>query len=361
MTEMMALFTGEHYLAIVLIVILIFILKGRSILSERVHQGSFWLTIGVCALLIVQDFLEKYAQLDPGRRTLRLMTSIAGYSLRPAAVLGFLLVIWPAGRKKWFLWIPVIVNAALYYTALFSPLTFFFDEEYSFNRGPLGYTMFIVCIGYLVLILLAIHLRFRDRRAGDTLMIYSCALGCIGGMIVDVLMDELTVLPCVLISVLTFYHFLRTQDMDHDPLTRLWNRMTFYDDCRNLRGAVSAAASIDMNGLKRINDELGHDAGDRALISIGRVLGEIREKGILPYRIGGDEFMILFLQTEENHAAQIVQGIQREIWRIGLSAAVGFAAKTENESVDELIRISDQRMYENKSAYYMQHDRRRKA
>ena len=121
-SEMIHLVNGEHYLALVLVMVLSCILAGRNIRSERVNQSSFWLTVAVCALLIVQDLLEHYAQLDPARRDMRMITSIAGYALRPVAVLGFLLVVWPAGRKRWFLWIPVILNALLYASALFTPL-----------------------------------------------------------------------------------------------------------------------------------------------------------------------------------------------------------------------------------------------
>lgn len=91
--ELFTLFSGEHYLSIMLILILSCILWGRNMLSERVRQDSLWVTIISCTLLVFQDILENYAQLDAARRTLRLFTSIAGYSLRPVAVLGFLLTV----------------------------------------------------------------------------------------------------------------------------------------------------------------------------------------------------------------------------------------------------------------------------
>ncbi|MBR0408150.1 MAG: hypothetical protein IJI53_08945 [Clostridia bacterium] len=91
--ELFTLFSGEHYLSIMLILILSCILWGRNMLSERVRQDSLWVTIISCTLLVFQDILENYAQLDAARRTLRLFTSIVGYSLRPVAVLGFLLTV----------------------------------------------------------------------------------------------------------------------------------------------------------------------------------------------------------------------------------------------------------------------------
>jgi len=351
---------GEHYLAFLLILIVSCVLLSRSITSERVDQGKFWITLLVCTLLILQDIMERYAQADPARRDLRVITSIAGYILRPAAVLGFLLVIWPAGRPGWFLWIPFVLNALLYSTAVSLPLTFSFDSDYSFQRGPLGGAVFVVCFIYLILILVMIRIRFRDRRIRDIIVIYLCALGCVGAMLVDYVFEGITLISAILISCLVFYLFLRAQDMDHDPLTRLWNRRIFYEDCKKYRNAVTAVASIDMNGLKKTNDELGHDAGDRALKMIGRGLYSVTGRKTIAYRIGGDEFMLLFIHCTEEEIRRAVMAFLDELWRVGLSAAIGLATRQEcGDSLDKMIQVSDQRMYEDKSQYYRIHDRRR--
>ena len=359
--EIKAVIGGEHYLAMMLVLVLAFVLTGRSILSERVNQGSFWIPLFACVLLIALDVFESIAQMDPARRDLRMVTSIAGYALRPVAVLGFLLVVWPPERKKWFFWIPVLLNALLYCTALFTPLTFSFDADYSFQRGPLGGTVFYVCIAYLVMTLFTIHVRFRDHRIRDFFVIYVCALGCLGAMAVDYLLDGVALLSAILVSSLVFYLFLRAQDMDHDPLTRLWNRRVYYEDCKKLGNAVTSVASVDMNGLKKTNDELGHDAGDRALRMIARGLHSITSRKVIAYRVGGDEFMILFLHSGEEEIRQAVGVFMEEIWRVGQSVAVGLAFRQESgDSLEEMIRVSDQRMYEDKGQYYRAHDRRRR-
>ena len=290
-----------------------------------------------------------------------MITSIAGYTLRPAAVLGFLLVVWPPEKPKWFLWIPVVLNGFLYCTALSLPLTFSFDTDYHFQRGPLNGAAFVVCIAYLVMILFTIHVRFRDRRTGDIFVIYLCALGCIGATAADVRFGGIALISAILISSLVFYLFLRAQDMDHDPLTRLWTRRVFYEDCRKYGNAVTAVASVDMNGLKKINDELGHEAGDRALKMIAHALHIIMNRKIFAYRVGGDEFMILFLHCGEEEIRQPIIAFLDEIWRVGRSVAIGLATRQEcGDSLEEMIRTSDQRMYEDKSQYYQAHDRRKK-
>ncbi len=351
--------SGEHYLAIMLIIVLSGILRGRSVPLGRVRQRSFWLTIAVCLLLVLQDVLEKYTQLDPARRTMRVILSITGYSLRPVAVLGFLLVIWPLDKKVWYLWVPVILNAVLYSTALVYPdLTFGYHENYHFYRGPLGRTMFVLCVLYMIQILYMIRVRFRDHR-GTVFVNYLCAAGCIGSMIVDVNTDGVTILSAVLISSMTFYLFLRTQGTDHDPLTQLWNRLVFYEDCNTRKNQINGVASIDMNGLKLMNDEQGHDAGDRALEAIGESLKRVMNRKISAYRIGGDEFMLLFYRCSREEMLQALDTLDRDVQAAGLSVAVGLAEATEaKEPIDELIRTSDQRMYQSKSEYYQAHDRR---
>lgn len=351
---------GEHYLALMLVLLFSVILMNRNILSERVHQGSFWITLLVCVLLVGQNIAESVAALNPTRRSIRMIASIAGYMLRPAAVLGCLLVIWPAGKPKWFLWIPVAVNALLYCTALFMPLVFSIDEDYVFREGPLHAAAFVISIFYLIMTLIMIHLRFRDRRTGELFMVYLSALGCLGAIGVDMLFGGVAIISAILISSLIFYLFLRAQDLDRDPLTRLWNRRTFYEDCQKFRNTITAVASVDMNGLKKINDDLGHEAGDRALKTLSRSFMSIMGKNALCYRTGGDEFMILFLHCSEDDIKQILTAFLDDIWQSGLSVSIGLATGTEcGNSLEQMIRISDQRMYEDKSQYYQAHDRRR--
>ena len=249
----------------------------------------------------------------------------------------------------------------LYGSAVFLPLAFSFDSNYSFQRGPLGGAVFAVCFLYLILILVMIRIRFIDRRFRDILVIYLCALGCVGAMLADYVLEGMTLVSAILVSSLVFYMFLRAQDMDHDPLTGLRNRRVFYEDCRRNGSAVTAVASIDMNGLKKKNDELGHDAGDRALKMIGRGLRGGMGRKMVAYRVGGDEFMLLFAHCTEEDIRQIILSFLDEMWKVGLSVAIGLATRQEcGDSLEEMIRVSDQRMYVDKGEYYRTHDRRKR-
>jgi GGDEF domain-containing protein len=82
----------------------------------------------------------------------------------------------------------------------------------------------------------------------------------------------------------------------HDALTRLRNRSFFDDELNRLeRKNVQPVALLllDLNGLKQVNDEQGHRAGDALLRRVGEVLGQAVEAPSTAARIGGDEFAVL--------------------------------------------------------------------
>ena len=70
--------------------------------------------------------------------------------------------------------------------------------------------------------------------------------------------------------------------------------------------------------------------------------------------------MVLFLHCGEMEVRQCMENVTEEVGKSNLSVAVGVAMKAEGDyTLEDLIRISDQRMYEDKSRYYRMHDRRR--
>lgn len=162
-----------------------------------------------------------------------------------------------------------------------------------------------------------------------------------------------------------FLRLLNRQDRDNrtDPLTGCLNRKIM-DILRtkDLRGY--AVTVIDCNDFKAINDNFGHDIGDRALQIIARRLRHgIRDSIDFVVRPGGDEFLIFLSATTVEQALLVTQRIARQIQQhqfiqrgeaIGLSISYGVAV-VEHE-LDDAIRIADERMYAMKR---QRHDARR--
>jgi len=114
---------------------------------------------------------------------------------------------------------------------------------------------------------------------------------------------------------------------------------------------------IDLNDLKLLNDQFGHEIGDKALNRLAITLKNSIRDGDYIGRWGGDEFLIL-LELDSTEKIEIVEGklnamlqassIKVKSQKIKLTASFGFALSSEAESIDELIRLADQRMYEDK-------------
>ena len=159
----------------------------------------------------------------------------------------------------------------------------------------------------------------------------------------------------------------------HDVLTKLRKTALFFVDELNRlerNGPFPVSVIIaDLNGLKTVNDTLGHAAGDALLRRAGEVLGKAVEKPFYAARIGGDEFAILLPGTDERAALASSESIEKIIdlnnkfySEASLSLSMGMATSLPNERLEAVVRRADGRMYRAKHAFYGgKGDRRRQA
>lgn len=153
---------------------------------------------------------------------------------------------------------------------------------------------------------------------------------------------------------------------NHDVLTGLRNRTFFADEINRLErkdvGPVSVIM-LDLNGLKAVNDELGHAAGDSLLRRAGEVLGKAVEKPQYAARVGGDEFVLLLPNADDCAAHELSQHLLELIdlnnqfyHSPRLSFSMGAATRMPGERLEAAVNRADQQMYVNKRAHYEQAD-----
>ena len=154
-----------------------------------------------------------------------------------------------------------------------------------------------------------------------------------------------------------------------DPLTGCRNRRFFEEIIgRELQrhrryGIPMSVIFVDVDKFKAVNDTLGHDAGDRVLREVAAfLLSNIREADYV-FRWGGDEFLIL-LSCAEEEARRRGVALQMDFARYsaaatlppGVGLSIGSAEITEDsDDVMGLIKLADERMYENKRAQHRNH------
>ncbi len=145
-----------------------------------------------------------------------------------------------------------------------------------------------------------------------------------------------------------------------DALTGIGNRNAYELKLKELSGQCEGLGCIvlDINSLKVINDTLGHQAGDDAIINVGKILcGEMPEFAFC-YRTGGDEFVILIEDKNKNQTQPLAKKIEQkaceaaEKTQIPLSLAIGFGHyEASDGNLIDFIRRVDSLMYECKRKY----------
>lgn len=206
-------------------------------------------------------------------------------------------------------------------------------------------------------------LKFKDKNVGVLKILYKTtnAFCCKDIQIVKLLSDLIAA------SMFTATEYGSNElyiKATTDQLTGISNRALFFDRLRrNLLESkrtkeLFGIAVLDMDGLKPINDLLGHRAGDAAIKEVAlRAKASIREYDTIS-RLGGDEFGIIFSKIHNAADAEILcnritlamnNEFIFEDKNIHLSVSVGFSIFSEDgKSIEELIENADRRMYKNK-------------
>ncbi len=145
---------------------------------------------------------------------------------------------------------------------------------------------------------------------------------------------------------------------NHDPLTDLYNRGYFSEELERVEKGRRFPVSImvaDLDGLKRVNDTLGHAIGDRLIQGAAQVIRSAVRGDDLVARIGGDEFAIILPETDAATAREVLDRIRgseelfnQENSTSPVAISIGIATAEQGDSLAEVLRFADQRMYENK-------------
>ena len=156
----------------------------------------------------------------------------------------------------------------------------------------------------------------------------------------------------------------------HDVLTKLYNRSFYIDEVNRLERKGFTPVTIiiaDLNGLKMVNDQYGHSAGDELLRRAGEVLDKLVEKPCCAARIGGDEFAILMPNADEQAGEAMMENIHRlaelnnQFYSATpLSFSMGAATSRLGERLESIAKQADALMYDAKRRFYAAETRDRR-
>ena len=373
----------KYYTAISLIVwlallILCTLVYENDRISTR-NKKIFYLTYVLIFLASLAEWVGVYISGIMGIPAvcLRIVKCI-DYILTPIA--GAALVGQMRLRNVW----TKILNVVILFNTLIQLVSFFtgwmtiVDEKHYYHHGPL----YNIYVGEYVIVLLLVIILFlnygKNFRKQNRLSIYLVMVF----MLVGIIMQEglgkdvrTAYLAMTIGATLMFIHSTEYSQQKKDDelleqriqiktdaLTGLLSRYAYNNalDIYTTDMPESLVAfSIDINGLKRVNDTLGHEAGDELICGAAACIKNVFDEVGSCYRTGGDEFIVLASMSKKE-AVKCVQDIEKltKNWTgslvDSLALSVGYAVLEEHKDCNcsELIQVADKQMYMAKDEYY---------
>ena len=343
-------------------------LIGMSILLiteihlERKMILRIAVTTGLLFIYSVFCYIETYLGNQSEVSIFRSILSAINYSMIAFILVEIIMIVYR--EKRFFVLIPAILNAIICFISIPTGIVFSFDENNSFHRGPLGFIAYFVCGIYLIYFVIRMFTKGKRQKEEYPLLVFLILTATLC-LIIPLFLYEPAMhwfVSTIAADILLYYVYLLQRYTKRDPLTKLLNRQSYYSDTEKYFDNITSVITIDMNGLKEINDNQGHVAGDVALKVLGDCFYKAARSRHRVYRIGGDEFVLVCINSSEDDVKSLIERIRNEVSQTAYTCSIGYAMQTGNSTIDDLYHEADQRLYEEKKAFYERtgKDRRRR-
>ena len=353
----------------------------RNFRVRRKESIYFLVFTSIVLVLSAVCALEKYSQ-RAGLPVVGTIFTTLGYILRPILLFIFVLLSnMDFKRERWFfnmIGIPLLINTTVYILPLFMgveplrTLVFYYQMNDAggadFMRGTfLNFTSHAICLFYLGVLVFVSTVRFHGKHRRDGVVLLLCVAVILLTVIAEMITgrNDLLNIVCEICAMIN-YIFIMTVNSSRDPLTNLYDRRTYLEDVSRYKSIVNGLIMIDMNELKFVNDNYGHQIGDEALHELAQIFDTSVEPSIMcTYRVSGDEFIILMFQGKIEQLDSTVTRIRQRVDECKYSAAIGSCfidKKAGDISFEEAYQKAEELMYQDKSKHYVEtgHDRRRR-
>ena len=334
-------------------------LKATVFMEKKVIKRLYVLIVAIFLLSIVV-FIEFYLADAGTSRTARIILMAVRYSATPFILAQVLYTL--VKKQRWFVFIPAIVLAVVDVVSIFTGIVFRVEADGVFHRGPLGLLPFITAGLYCLTLIVLLFKRSNKQIIEIVPIAFFCVAFGSGLILPFVFGSDYAQIFCKTIAVALFvyYVFSMLQLTKKDALTGLLNRQAYYADIDDDPENITALLSIDMDGLKTVNDTYGHAAGDEALTTLALCFARALKRRQFCYRVGGDEFVIVCRRNTREEVEQLAERIRKNVAETKYTCSIGYCyAAEKRESIDELLKQSDAVMYAEKALFYQRSGKQR--
>lgn len=292
----------------------------------------------------------------------------------------------PNAKRSLIKWI-FIGNTVFQIVCAFMGWMVVIDDQNHYTHGPL-YPVYMVLYFAILIILSVVLVSYgKSFRKQNRVSLYATVLLIFVGIgMQEVLGKEHRVVYIALTfgAAYLFIHYSEFNQMEmddeiteqrviisNDALTGVYSRFAYVDALKEYSENMPkdlAVFLIDINGLKTVNDSLGHEAGDELICGAAKCIESTVGLNEKTFRIGGDEFVVFARMTKEEAEAALAElasttstWMGKRVVQLSVSAGYALAKDFEGYSVEQLTKEADKAMYFEKKAYYQRNgiDRRK--
>lgn len=339
--------------ALILVLLAFIIMLRVTVFLDKKTIIRMYVLIASVFLLSIIVFTEFYLADLGTYKEVRIVMMAIRYSSTPI-IIG--LILYTLVKKaRWYVIAPSFAFAVVNIISIFTGIVFGIDKDGNLVRGALGYLPY-VAVGIYSVALVVILIIQSNKQFEEIVPIAFLAFAFTSGLIFPFFLGKeysKIFVVTIAIGLFVYYVFLILQLTKKDALTGLFNRQAYYAFIRRNQKDVTAIISIDMNGLKTINDNNGHIAGDIALSTLANCFKKACKVKHLVYRIGGDEFVIICRRTSKEELEQLIAKIKENVSNTSYTCSIGYCYSIdESKNLEEMVKTSDVMMYKDKANYY---------
>ena len=342
----------QNWILLLVLGAFLVVLLITSFTNKKTTIRYLLLLISIFLLSIVV-FAEFYLQPVKENKTARMILMTIRYSATPFVLALVIIVL--VKHQKYFVFIPAGLLLIINIISIPTGIVFNINTANKLVRGALGYLPYIVCGLYMVL-LIYLLIRRCNKRMVEIVPIIFLSVALASGVVFPFIFgSKFAQIFCTIIAVSLFiyYVFSILELAKKDGLTGLLNREAYYIETRRDYKDITAVVSIDMNGLKTINDTYGHSAGDEALITLALCFSKAIRARQSVYRMGGDEFVIVCRKTPIEEVVALIERIKKYVAETKYTCSIGYSYHEEGTvKLENLLKESDEKMYSDKSEFY---------
>ncbi len=303
------------------------------------------------------------------------------YILTPMA--GAALVAQMHLKNKWqnAMIIIIVANTIMQLATVFNGLMLTIDDNHDYVHGPLYPAYMAVCFSIVAIVIIQFLLYGKSFRRQNRMSLYAIMFLILAGILLQELLpggNRTSYIAMTIGAALMFIHYTeftamamdddladKQHQLDTDALTGVFSRNRYikvlkaYDEAGALPDSF-ASFTIDINGLKQVNDSLGHDTGDELILGAAECVRKVFIDNGMCFRTGGDEFVVLSENMTKEKAELALKRLEEEtakwsgktVHELGFSVGYAIAKDHPGVTAEGLVRESDFAMYDAKAQYY---------